>query len=139
MFKENIMELLEEFSKENSNPYLDYYCRDYSSDPDLQSIKCFTSEAWMTGGVTGGNCWNQAHRDVEAEEPKEIILLDKFLKENNFNLSFSQSQKLANFIKDQDWSDYGYYGNHVYYKCVYITFEDIADFLSQMEMDNKQN
>lgn len=138
MKKENILEILAQFQKEsgNRNPYLNgYHPSFYSSEPDLNDFKGFISEPWIVGGRSGGNCWNdRADINVEIEDSKDIILLDKFLEQYIPKISFLQYKKLTRLIKHQEWRENEYYGNYNNYKCAYIFFEDIADCLSKIEI-----
>lgn len=137
MNKENILKALEEFQKENSNPYLSGYRHEsWSNVPNLNDFKGFTSEEWAVGGRTGGNCWNDgANRSIDAEPEKEITLLDAFLEKFMPNITFLQYKKLTKFFKTEEWTDYQYYGNATDYKLFYITFDDIAECLSKMDVD----
>lgn len=134
MTKEEILRELDSFLKETSNPYLSGYSAPFNNtQPDLSNpeFNGFTSDSWIIGGMTGGNCWgDQADRPVTAEEPAELTLLDDFLEKRMPNLSFLEYKKLTKFIKTQEWGKSEYYGNYYEYKCYYITFEDIAECLS---------
>lgn len=129
MEKEDVMKALESFSKNNCNPYLSGY-KPYTKDQSLNKIKCFHSEEWAVGGRSGGSCWNDgAHRNVEAEEPKPIELLEAFLEEFYPCLNLAQYKGLTNKIETEEWCDSEYYGNYTNFECAYIKFDDIAEYL----------
>jgi hypothetical protein len=129
MKKEDIINKLEDFAKKN-NPYL------YGSH--TISKPCLHSEAWRTGGVGGGSCWDDGegedpHYELDSDNPETITILEQFLEEFYPHLSLSQYKGLMLHVRSDDWSEYEYYGNYTNYECAYITFEDIAEYLVNLK------
>ena len=141
MDKEQVIQALEDFMKVKKGgfyPYLSGYSHSsWTSEPDLKKAKALISEEWAIGGMTGGNCWGDAHSSVTREDPKDIILLDEFLEQYMPNITLLQYKRLTRLIKYQDWTSSEYYGNSTQYKCAYITFNDIAECLSTMNNGSK--
>ncbi len=134
MEKEDVLKALKDFQEKECNPYL-YGGFSFKID-------CLHSEAWVTGGVTGGSCYDEGdsgdgsytdpHYDREPEEPNTIENLEKFLREFYPDLSLSQYNELMAHVKTEDWSEYEYYGNYTNYECAYITFDDIVNYFVNM-------
>jgi hypothetical protein len=128
MKKEDIISKLEVFAKKN-NPYL-------SGGHDIGK-PCLHSEAWRTGGVGGGSCWDDGtedvHYELDSEGSETITILEEFLEEFYPHLSLSQYKGLMLHIMNDDWSEPEYYGNYTNYECAYITFEDIAEYLVKLK------
>jgi hypothetical protein len=135
--KNVILQELEDFKKGACNPYLSgYRAPSGSNEIDLSSkdFKGFVSDSWVIGGMTGGDCWgSEADQAVTASEPEELTLLEEFLEQKMPKLSFLDYKKLRKLIKSEEWGRGEYYGNYYKYKCYYITFEDIANCLSETE------
>lgn len=129
MDKKDILAQLETFA-EKKNPYL--------SGLHKISTPCLHSEAWRTGGVGGGSCWDDGTEDVHYElgsdNPETIENLENFLEEFYPNMSLSQYKDLMSHLQTDDWSDHEYYGNYTNYMCSYITLEDIANFLVNLKL-----
>ena len=135
--KEKVLELLKQFLKDNPNPYLYGYRKGYGSKDDLEKEKdVFFSESWRIGGLTGGNCWGgNADQSISAEDPAEFTQLDNFLEKSFPKITFLQYKKLLPLIKTQDFSVSEYYGNYTEYRISYVKFKEIAECISQMNMD----
>jgi len=135
MNKEQIMSALEIFQvshKSSEMRLYGYQHESWKNELDLSTLKGFCSEPWITGGRSGGNPWNEADRDSNAEDPKEIDLLDDFLEEYFPNITFLHYKRLMRLVKTQTWTHDEYYGNSSNYKCSYITFEDVSEYLSKV-------
>jgi len=128
MKKEEIINKLNKFLEKNPNPHLHTWINGNLVDSD--TFKGFLSESWLVGGMTGGSCWAEADTKVESEDPKELTLMNDFLELEMPELSFIKYRKLLHFVKLAEWGRSEYYGNYDEYKCYYITFDDIADFLA---------
>jgi hypothetical protein len=140
MKKEDLLKSLEDFQKGWNRPYLSGYVHEsWKNEPNLKDkdFKGFCSEEWAVSGRTGGTPWNDDELvPLEAEDPKEIVILDEFLEKYFPSITILQYKRLSRLIKFQNWSDDQYYGNNANYKCAYITFEDIASCLEPM-MDSQ--
>lgn len=135
--KEKVLELLKQFLKDNPNPYLYGYRKSYYSKDDLEKEKdVFFSEIWRIGGLTGGNCWGgNADQSISAEDPSEFTQLDSFLEKYFPKITFLQYKKLLPLIKTQDFSVSEYYGNYTEYRISYVKFKDVAECISEMDLD----
>lgn len=130
MKKDQLLDELEAFLKANPNPYT--YAQVTKDDClDSSEFKGFISESWITEGMEGGSCWANADTYITPEEPKDLTLLDDFLESKMPELSFVKYRKLLKLVKIFDWSRSEYYGNYYRYKCLYISFDDIVDFLAE--------
>lgn len=131
MEKAELLEELEGYLVANPNPYT--YARLTRDEYfDGNEFKGFISETWTVGGMTGGSCWNSgADTPVDVEESKDLTLLDDFLESRMPELSFVKYRNLLKLVKTLEWSRGEYYGNYYEYKCRYISFEDIVDFLTE--------
>lgn len=138
MKKEDLLLALEDFQKGWNRPYLSgYVYESWKKKPNLKDkdFKGFYSEEWATGGRTGGTPWGDKTTALEAEDPKEMIVLDEFLEKYFPSITILQYRRLSRLINFETWSDDQYYGNNAIYKCAYITFEDIASCLEPMTGD----
>ena len=136
MKKDEILSLLKEFAKKNSNPYF-YSTGSYGrfcGDKENEVFEGFRSESWLIGGVEGGSCWNEGgHSSISAESHAKVTLLDKFLEEAMPEISFLKYKKIEALIKTESYTSSEYYGNYKEYSISYISFDDIADFLANVE------
>ncbi len=89
---------------------------------------------WITGGITGGNCWdNQTHLRESDQEP-EFSSLDKILENLYPNITFLQYKKLMKLVKTTEYISSGYYGNYEEYRVEYIILQDLYDSLVEMKV-----
>jgi hypothetical protein len=130
MDKEKLIEELEAYLAANPNPYTyAYIAKDEYLDGN--EFKGFISETWRIGGMEGGSCWHEADTHITPEEPHDLTLLDDFLESRMPELSFVKYRNLLKLVKTLEWGRSEYYGNYYRYKCSYISFDDIVDFLTQ--------
>jgi hypothetical protein len=128
MNKEEILKELDSFMEGKSLPYLSGYYGLFNDG----NFKGFHSTDWVTGGIGGGSCWNEGDDDdsiyyeLHSDAPEKIVLLEEFL-QNEFPLV--KYDELDSYIKELDYRDNEYYGNHTDYSCAYITFDELADAL----------
>ena len=89
------------------------------------------SVQWVTGGVSGGNCWEEGgHYDLEGEPEPSLSDIDTLLESVCSNLSFSKyKQVLAAVIERDDHSVNEYYGNHTNYATITINYRKLYDQL----------
>lgn len=88
---------------------------------------------WVTGGVSGGSCWDDSnptsyHSDEEEPDFEE---LDKVLEIFASGISFIQYKKLMKLTSTQDHTEYEYYGNCTYSKTRSISIRVVYDFLQE--------
>lgn len=93
------------------------------------------------GGVSGGSCWDDSdpreyntNNDITFDDfynefrPKLKSIIDKYM-------NFLDADKLIDEMKKKDilyedsYTEYEYYGNCTYYKCIYVKFYDLYKFL----------
>lgn len=136
MEKEDVIQALEAYLKKDGHPYLSGSL-DKINGVELKDFKGLVSEAWRTGGVGGGSCWDEGdedpHYELGEEESEPIKALENFLEEFHPNLSLSQYKEIMQHVNTEYWTDYEYYGNHTDYACHYITFENIAKALVNLK------
>lgn len=117
--------------KYHSKDYL--YCdKDYRTlkkgeTPDLD---CVLYSEWSTGGMSGGNCWDDSGpRGYSSDEPEpEFTELDLILEKCIPNITYLQYKKLATKIDFSSYTKDEYYGNCVNYSVKTIRLKDIQDF-----------
>lgn len=128
MNKKELEWRLEEFLKENENPYV-YRC-DLGAD-----FKGFHSDSWVVGGLTGGSCWgSNADQSVTAEEEPDFNQLDLFLEKYYPKITFLQYKKLAALVKVKEFTVGEYYGNYTEYRLFYVSFDDIIEAMAGLEL-----
>lgn len=132
--KEVIMAQLVQFKAESdSYSYLGGY-QHRTSHPfnfEDKSAPVFVSNAWTSGGLTGGNCWgSSADTPVEAAPEEDLTHLENFLDKYYPDLSFRTWRKLNQYIQYIEFGCSEYYGNYYTYRFSYIKFEDIARVLA---------
>lgn len=74
--------------------------------------------SWTTGGIGGGNCWNEGgHYAITAEEEPELKVVDEVLEAVCPQMTFLQYRRLMkrDFILRSESSQHEYYGNHTEY------------------------
>jgi len=88
---------------------------------------------WVTGGMSGGNCWgDSAVYPVGAEPEPTLELLDQFLDEVCPDLTAKQYRRLLREVPYRsDFDDYEYYGNYTSYGKKVVMFKDLYKWLCQ--------
>lgn len=86
---------------------------------------------WITGGMTGGNCWgDSADHPVGAEPEPALELLDQFLDEVCPDLTARQYRRLLAEVPYRDtYSNYEYYGNYTEHGKKVVLFNDLYEWL----------
>jgi len=93
------------------------------------------SEYWVTGGMSGGNCYGDEARPIYyADRPKDLMDLDTLLNEINPKITFLQYKQIENLIETQDWTDIEYYGNYTYYCYKYLDLKKMYDKLKELSL-----
>jgi hypothetical protein len=137
MEKEDVFKAIDAYLKKDCNPYLSGSPGNLGGKNLKKEFKGFHSEAWRTGGIGGGSCWDEGdedpHYELGEEESEPINTLEEFLKDFYPHLSLSQYKELMHHVRTEYWSEYEYYGNHTDYACHYITSDDIANFLVNLK------
>ena len=89
---------------------------------------------WSTGGVSGGNCWNEGgHRSYSSnEEPEELTALDEILNHFCPQITFLQFRLLSNkLVKFSSRTESEYYGNSTNYSSKYILLEELYEYMNK--------
>lgn len=91
----------------------------------------FIIQHWLTGGVSGGSCWDSSDPRpyTENNTPKGFEALDKILEVVCPTISFLQYKKLSELINSASATNYEYYGNRDDYEYQYVNLKDLYDFL----------
>lgn len=128
-----------EMGMEASNEYRQTYSRYYSpSKEETSQYKTFLSqflvESVYKGGMSGGSCWDEGpHENYYAESGNKIEfgLLDKFLAKVAPEITFLKYRGISDLVKEEDKTEYQYYGNTSDYKIFWINLNDLYDYLSE--------
>ena len=82
---------------------------------------------WVTGGLTGGNCWgDNADQSVSSDPEPELELLDQFLEVICPALTLRQYRELTATVVNRDsYTDYEYYGNYTTKGTKTISYRDL--------------
>lgn len=111
-------------------PYLDSYDKKISNQ--YVGNDALYAE-WSTGGMSGGNCWDDAeptHYSSD-DKPKDLTDLDKILTAVRPNTSFLEYRALTSeLIKHGTRSESEYYGNSSDYAYTYIFIKDLYNYLN---------
>ena len=88
---------------------------------------------WITGGMTGGNCWgDSAEHSVSSESEPTLELLDQFLDEVCPDLTARQYRRLLAEVPYRDsYTDYEYYGNYTTRGKKVVSFKELYKWLCQ--------
>ena len=88
---------------------------------------------WLSGGVTGGNCWDTdddtRYEPVDVEPEDEFYQLDSILERVCPNISYLHFRKLEKLIEHDSETDREYYGNYSVYSIKRLSVEKLWDFL----------
>lgn len=101
-----------------------------------QDLSHCISCQWVSGGVTGGNCWGgTANQPVSADSPTELTELDTILQEFCPDISYLQFRQLSQVIQETTRGDGGdYYGNYYEYTVRYIVLQDLYDKMVELKL-----
>lgn len=96
----------------------------------------YVSVDWVTGGMTGGNCWgDSADRAVSADPPAELEDLDRILEAVSPDISFLKYKNLcAEIVRTHEYTNSEYYGNYYEHMVKYVLFQDLYDALKKRGM-----
>lgn len=80
----------------------------------------FVESRWVTGGVSGGSCWDTGdenpHYPLEGEPEPEFDAFDKIIEELAPNIGFVQYKRLCREVIERSSKQVNeYYGNHTTY------------------------
>ena len=105
----------------------------YTQKQAGKKLPILVSAQWISGGVTGGNCWgDEANISREAEDTPEFNELFDFLTEHYPNISFLQARAILLKTQIGDYTELEYYGNCTHYGIHYIMHDDLIEVLSNL-------
>lgn len=85
---------------------------------------------WYTGGMSGGNCWDDTTPyPTSGDDEPEFVLLDKLLETVAPAITMLQYKAINRLIVCTDGSIYEYYGNSSNYDIKTISLRSIYDLL----------
>lgn len=94
---------------------------------------------WSTGGMSGGNCWNDCAPTYRAsdEQPAEFQLLDTILEHFKPNISFIQYKLLTQtLVEHGSRTSDEYYGNSSEYATKTIELEKLFNYMNEKQWLN---
>lgn len=107
---------------------------DLAKSPGMRTTKIdrqYLEVEWVSGGVTGGNCWGGvADQAVSTDPEPELDDLDDLLSEVSPSLSFLHYRKLKREIQYSERTQPEYYGNYIEYSVKRISVDTVYDMLS---------
>lgn len=88
---------------------------------------------WVTGGITGGNCWgDEADQPVSPDEPEELTQLDQILERVSPEITFLQYKSLVkDVVVTGSYTQHEYYGNFYCKAVKYCLFSELYAALKQ--------
>ena len=118
---------------EQDNSAQVYLKNQYSRYEDLDG---FRSDAklfveWVSGGTTGGNCWNEGgHYSVDGDPPEDLDGLDLILEKCRPTLGFLEYKVLTKtLIKLGSRHQSEYYDNSTDYMSKTIVLQELYNYL----------
>lgn len=87
---------------------------------------------WLSGGQTGGNCWDTGeshHYPVDAEPEEEFWELDNILERVSPGITYLQYRKLEKLIEVDSETVNEYYENYCIYSIKRLSVEKLWKFL----------
>jgi hypothetical protein len=109
-------------------------------EPSLKhcSLNDYLYVEWVSGGISGGSCWDDSsenHYAIDPSPEKELNDLDAILTTICPNLTFLQYKRLAGkVIKQDSRTENEYYGNSTVYSYKYVKLKDLYDALIEIEL-----
>lgn len=107
----------------------------YSNEKDTNFEDIYLNFIWMvheTGGVSGGSCWDSSDPQeyINNEEMPEFVAFDAVLTKLVPNLPYLHYKVICSqFVKELDYVDNEYYGNHTDYEIKYVSLCDLYNYL----------
>lgn len=84
--------------------------------------------SWISGGITGGSCWNDGgHYSVSPEPEAELTALSDILEK--CGVSFREGRNILKLARMHTQTDRGYYGNFEEHTIKYVPFDEVYDKL----------
>lgn len=129
-------EFIEKCSALTYVPYMkrksEYASRWENSRKDVEGAIPVLHYSWVTGGITGGGCWDGMRPDtpVSADKEPETSALDEVLEEFWPDISYLQYKKLMLPLWKEGSDGYSdYYGNSTEYTTKTMPLADLYEVL----------
>lgn len=95
---------------------------------------------WVTGGIGGGSCWDEADDDPHyelcgQEEPEDNtidVILKSLLPEVTIEVFLKEDDEYKFWDEEYD-SEYEYYGNHTEYSVKKLNLEILFEEMKKLE------
>ena len=107
----------------------------YSNKKDVNFKDIYLNFVWIvheTGGVSGGSCWDDSdpqYYSTDYDMP-EFVAFDEVLTKVVPNLPYLHYKAICSqFVKELDYTDHEYYGNHTDYEIKYVSLCDLYTYL----------
>lgn len=107
------------------------------SKKQLPTLEDYLYIEWMSGGVTGGDCWGgTADSYVTGEPEPEFTEFDGIIELVAPDITFLKYKQLIkkNIIKQDSYSVDEYYGNSTNYSYKYIKLSDYYEALKDLDV-----
>ena len=107
----------------------------YSNEKDVNFNDIYLNFIWMvheTGCVRGGSCWDSSDPQeyINNEKMPEFVAFDEVLTKVVPNLPYLHYKVICSqFVKELDYTDHEYYGNHTDYEIKYVSLCDLYNYL----------
>lgn len=128
-------DFIDEARRAAMNAHAFMWMHDQINDPSLSNhddaIEAFVV-CWVSGGIEGGNCWNEGgHQSIAPEEEPELDPLIDTLEK--LEVSLRDGRKILGLTKTGSFEERGYYGNYTRYSYKYVPFDAIFDKLVELD------
>lgn len=105
----------------------------YGGRKDKGETKDCIYAYWSTGGMSGGNCWNDDAPTAytSSDKPEDLTDLDKIIEAFKADVSFIQYKALVNELVEYDtYTEYEYYGNSSNYAYKLVEIEKLYKYMN---------
>lgn len=136
--KDELKQIVKQFSEGwfdiNDIPYRlnnEYEIRDFKQKNPTDLI---LYKSWISGGVSGGNCWGSDPTPFIGDPEPEFEIIDNVLQIINPSITYLNYKKLFKELENEMFTihttDYEYYGNSTDYSYQCIYFSKLYSILS---------
>ena len=87
---------------------------------------------WVSGGVSGGNCWGDKPSPRTPDKKPQFKALDLVLKELKPNITFLEFREIEGLIQSSDDYENEYYGNRYDYTMEYVILSELEKALEAL-------
>lgn len=110
------------------------------SKKEALTLDDFVKIEWVTGGVTGGSCWDDGggpdpHESFGGEIEPEFEALDKILTSLSPEISFLKYKAIINAcVKIDDRTENEYYGNYTTFRTKKVVLRDLYEKMQELSL-----